>query len=256
MAELRLRLRSRTEGAGVGSGDTEEKARVLTVPAAQTAIVIVDMWDNHWCRGALHRLNAMAPVMNRAVSLGRASGMHVIHAPAETMAYYAGTPNRRMMLEEPYAVPPKAALDIQAPPIPLDTSDGGCDTGDPTFLGWSRQHPAIDIHERDGITDMADEIYSYVHNRGIRLLLYMGVHPNMCVLNRSYGIKRFIRWGVDCAIVRDLTDVLYNPQMPPFISHEEANAAIIRYIETYWCPSVLSDDLKSALPTEQEGDIR
>jgi hypothetical protein len=51
------------------------------------------------------------------------------------------------------------------------------------------------------------------------------------------------RWGIDCVLVRDLTDSLYNPAKPPFVSHEEGTELVIRHIEQYWCPSILSDDL-------------
>ena len=30
----------------------------------ETAIIICDMWDKHWCKGATSRVGEMAPVMN------------------------------------------------------------------------------------------------------------------------------------------------------------------------------------------------
>ena len=71
----------------------------------------------------------------------------------------------------------------------------------------------------------------------------MGVHTNMCVLNRSFAIKQMVRWGVNIALVRDLTDTMYNPAMPPYVSHDEGTQLVIGYIEKFWCPSVSSDDL-------------
>jgi hypothetical protein len=71
----------------------------------------------------------------------------------------------------------------------------------------------------------------------------MGVHTNMCVLNRSFAIKQMVRWGVNIALVRDLTDTMYNPAMPPYVSHDEGTRLVVEYIEKFWCPSLLSDDL-------------
>ncbi len=88
-----------------------------------------------------------------------------------------------------------------------------------------------------------------MQQRGIKNLIAMGVHTNMCVLNRPFGIKQMTRWGVRCVLVRDLTDAMYNPQRPPYVSHERGTELIVEYIEKYWCPSVLSDDLLKIYPS-------
>jgi hypothetical protein len=74
-------------------------------------------------------------------------------------------------------------------------------------------------------------------------MLILGVHTNMCVLHRSFGIKQMVRWGVEPVLIRDLTDTMYNPAMPPYVSHDEGTRLTIEYIEKFWCPTVLSDDL-------------
>jgi hypothetical protein len=61
---------------------------------------------------------------------------------------------------------------------------------------------------------------------------------NMCVLRRSFAIKQVRRWGVDCLLVRDVTDAMYNPRMRPIVSHDEGTELVIRYTERHWCPSV------------------
>ena len=40
------------------------------------------------------------------------------------------------------------------------------------------------------------------------------MHTNMCILDRTFSIKQMVRWGVDIALVRDLTDAMYNPARP------------------------------------------
>src|SRR5215212_3353058 len=54
------------------------------VSANKTAIVICDMWDKHWSRGASERVDAMAPTMNQVLSAARKRGVHIIHAPSDT----------------------------------------------------------------------------------------------------------------------------------------------------------------------------
>jgi len=136
-------------------------------------------------------------------------------------------------------------LDHPDPPLPIDDSDEGSDTGEKQpYAAWSRQHPAIEIDQaRDGISDDGREIYSFIQQQGLQHVLMMGVHTNMCVLNRSFGIKQMVRWGVDIALVRDLTDTMYNPAMPPYVSHDEGTRLVVEYIEKFWCPTLVSDDL-------------
>jgi hypothetical protein len=140
-------------------------------------------------------------------------------------------------------------LEHDDPPLPIDDSDGGSDTGErPWHKAWSRQHPEIEIDaDRDVISDDGAEIYAFMQQRGIEHLLLMGVHTNMCVLNRSFGIKQMIRWGVDVALVRDLTDTMYNPAMPPYVSHEEGTRLVVAYIEKFWCPTTDSANVIKAL---------
>jgi nicotinamidase-related amidase len=216
----------------------------LTVPARETAIVICDMWDKHWSRGATERVNEMAPRMNLVVQGARARGVQIIHAPSETIDFYTGTPARHRMIETPHAVPPEP-IEHPDPPLPIDDSDGGSDTGQkPWFKAWSRQHPAIAIdHDRDGISEDGQEVYSFLRHRAIKQVIIMGVHTNMCVLGRSFGIKQMVRWGVSVALARDLTDTMYNPAMRPYVSHDEGTALVVSYIEKFWCPTVLSEDL-------------
>ena len=80
-------------------------------------------------------------------------------------------------------------------------------------------------------------------------LLFMGVHANMCILNRTFGIRQMTRWGMRCILIRDLTDAMYNPASPPYVSHAQGTELVIEFIERYWAPTTTSTDLLSALQT-------
>ncbi|MCP5519898.1 MAG: hypothetical protein H7A45_21875, partial [Verrucomicrobiales bacterium] len=60
---LLLNLRDRVEAPG-GSGSFEVRERRAEWDPARTAVVICDMWDQHWCRSATARVAEMAPRMN------------------------------------------------------------------------------------------------------------------------------------------------------------------------------------------------
>lgn len=213
-------------------------------PASETAILLCDVWNKHWSRGATERVDAMVPRMNEVVKSARAKGVQIIHAPSGTMDFYAETSARQRMIDTPHVNPPEA-LEHDDPPQPIDASDGGSDTGEKeSYSAWSRQHPAIEIdQEKDGISDNGQEVYNLMQQQGIKNLIIMGVHTNMCVLGRSFAIKQMVKWGVNVMLVRDLTDAMYNPEKPPYVSHDDGTRLVVEYIEKFWCPSILSEEL-------------
>lgn len=217
------------------------------LPVSQTAIVICDMWDNHWCKGAAKRVDGIARRMAPVLDKARASGIQIIHAPSEVMDFYKDYPQRQAMLALPKVEPP-APLALPDRPLPIDDAGGACETGDSFYKAWSRENATIPIAPGDRISDNGAEIYSFIRGRGIRNLLFMGVHANICVLNRSFAIKQMTRWGVRCLLVRDLTDTMYNPKDRPFVTHDKGTELVIEYIEKYWAPSLTSAQLLAALP--------
>lgn len=239
---LRLNLRTRVE-TFKGSDIWDEVIIQKEFPVAETAILICDMWNKHWCGGATERVDAMAPIMNSVIGTARKNGVQIIHSPSDTLDFYADTPYRQRMMDAPHVDPPEP-LDLPNPSLPIDDSDGGCDTGEePWHKAWNRQHPAIEIMGNDGISDNGQEVYNFMQQFGIRSLIIMGVHTNMCVLGRSFGIRQMTKWGVRCVLVRDLTDAMYNPKRAPYVSHERGTELVIEYIEKYWCPSIVGENL-------------
>jgi nicotinamidase-related amidase len=240
---LSLNLRTRVEPFKA-SGDWQEVVLKKELPGKATAIIICDMWNKHWCPSATTRCEAMAKRMDPVLIAARNKGVTIIHAPSDTMDFYKDAPQRKRMQDLPKAEPPKA-LHITEPPLPIDDSDGGCDDGPDVkqHKAWNRQHPAITIAEEDFISDNGHEVYSVLKQRGIKNLIIMGVHTNMCVLGRTFAIRQMTRWGIRCVLVRDLTDAMYNPRMRPFVSHDEGTGLVVQHIEKYWCPSILSKDL-------------
>jgi nicotinamidase-related amidase len=210
---------------------------------SETAVIVVDMWNKHWSWGATERVNLMAPRMNIVINAARHQGIQIIHAPSGTMDFYEGHPARSWVLNVPHAEMPEP-IEHPDPPQPVDASDGGSDTGEEnTFKAWDRQHPAIEIKDGDAISDSGQEVYNILVQKGIKNLIYMGVHTNMCILRRPFAIKAMVRQQFNVVLMRDLTDAMYNPFKPPYVSHEEGTRLIIGYIEKFWCPTIASDDL-------------
>lgn len=252
---LGLRLRSQVlQPDRLGRNRWRAVTQARSAAPDRTLVLVCDMWDRHWSRGAGERVDVMAPQMNRVICALRDAGARIVHAPSDTMRFYQGSPARVRMLAIPRADPP-APREHADPPLPVDASDHGSDTGETTpACVWTRQHHAIPIdEERDGVTDDAREVYNLIHRDGIEQVLLMGVHANMCVLGRGFGIRQLVSWGVEVAFLRDLTDVMYNPAMPPYVSRLAATRLVVGYIERFWCPTVTSGDLLRACEGAPEG---
>lgn len=231
-----------TDAAGHAVWVTHLSQKV--VAPQQTMLVLCDVWDGHWCRGARERLAVLVPRYEQVLHSLRAKGVHIIHSPSEVTDFYLETPARQKMLALPHRQPPHN-IDHPDPRLPIDDEDGGADTGEkPWFKAWTRQHARITIDQaRDGISEDGDEIYSYYLEKNITQVLFMGIHANMCVLNRPFGIKQLVRWGMPVAFVGDLTDAMYNPAQAPYVSHAEGTRLVVEYIEKFWCPTITSAEL-------------
>ena len=255
-ADLRVALRTRSLAYPDGFATWEVCETRETWPAGKTSLVLCDVWDRHTCSGAEVRLERMVPRMSEVVERLRGKGVLVIHAPSDTMAYYEGTPARQRAQEAPQ----DAALTVMTgeerskedPPQPLDQSEA-CDTcpdeQHPKFekgmpYPWTRQHAGVRVdQERDAVSADGREHMALCRQRGIEHILLMGVHTNMCIMRRTFSIKQMVKWGMQIALIRDLTDTMYNPAKPPYVSHDEGTQLTIEYIEKFWCPTVTSDQL-------------
>src|SRR4051812_38791076 len=91
---LVLQTRARFETIP-GNGQYQTVEKTVRWEPKKTAVVICDMWDAHWCKGAAERVTEMAPAMNLAVKQAREQGVLIIHAPSETMDFYKDTPQRK-----------------------------------------------------------------------------------------------------------------------------------------------------------------
>lgn len=243
--DLRLPVRSRVE-AFKGSGEWEQVQFIARLAVTRTAILICDMWDQHWCAGASRRVAALAIRMAPVVDAARAHGIQIIHAPSDTMDFYKDWPQRQRMLRVAKVAPP-SPLGLSDPPLPIDDRGGGCDTGGAQYKAWTRETAALSVRDQDVVSDDGAEIYSFLRARGIRNLLVMGVHVNMCVLNRPFGIKNMANWGMHCVLLRDLTDSMYDPGDRPYVSHDRGTELVVEHIEKYWCPSAASADFMKAM---------
>jgi len=229
----------------------------------KTAIVVCDMWNEHWCKGATRRVGELAPRMNEVLIAAREKGVMIIHCPSSCLDYYQDSPQRKLAQLAP-RVDTKIPLqgwchldkDHEAR-LPIDDSDGGCDCVPQCKQGspWRRQIATLDIESGDAITD-SGEAYYLMRQRGITNVIVMGVHTNMCVLGRPFSVRQMVYQGQNVVLMRDLTDTMYNPRMHPLVSHFHGTELVTDHIERYWCPTIVSTDFTGKPPQSFERDTR
>ena len=215
----------------------------------ETAIIICDMWDQHWCKSASERVNELAPVINNVVKIARDKGVLIVHSPSDVVDYYDKTPQRKLGKKYPNKklgnLLSTEKLDSETQAVwPIDQSDGGCDCQIKCsqHLAWTRQHEAIEIMNGDAISDSGEEIAGLFNKKGISNVILMGVHVNMCIVNRPFGLRNMVRLGKNVVLMRDLTDAMYDPDMDPGVSHFTGNSLMFEYIEKYISPTIVSTD--------------
>jgi nicotinamidase-related amidase len=212
----------------------------------ETAIIVCDMWDKHWCATSSARFAELAVALNPVLEAARAKGVRIVHAPSDCVEQYADHPGRKEAKK--YADKKIAALangsklpSEKKAAWPIDQSDEGCATCKPRRT-WIKQNDALVIQDEDLISDSGEEIGTYFRKKGIKNVILTGVATNMCVVARSFGIRAMARMGMNVVLMRDMTDLMYNPEKAPRVDHFSGLDLMIEYIETYLCPSIVSTD--------------
>ncbi len=201
----------------------------------------------------------MAPRMNEVISSLRSNGAFIIHAPSGCMDYYAGSEPRGRALKAAHAEAPGPIGwnpwdRHREGPLPEEIADPGpcschmpepCCTATPPYP-WTRQIDGLTVTSPDAVSDDGQEVFNLLSAREIDDVLIMGVHANICVLGRPFGIRQLVYQGKRPVLCRDLTDSFH--RLPG--KHEDGTRLVVEHIERYWCPTIRSDELVGGRPFE------
>ncbi len=270
-ADYKLTLHSQTETAP-GSGKFQPVDKPEKWSPRETAIIVCDVWDLHHSQNAVRRLEEFVPRLNEVLIKAREAGATIIHAPSDCMPAYAGHPARLRATQTPKTakVPPemdlwRSYLRTEENGIyPIDQSDGG-DDDDPTEhaawaaklkalgrnpgLPWQKQTDMIQIDgDRDYLSDRGIEVWNILQDRNIKQVILTGVHTNMCVLGRPFGLRQMVSAKMPVVLMRDMTDTMYNPRIWPYVSHYRGTELVLDHVERYVCPTITSDQILGGQP--------
>lgn len=276
---LPLTLQYQLESSA-GSGRFHQHTRDQKWKPEETAIIVCDVWDLHHCLNAVRRLEQFAPRLNAVLNEARSRGVTIIHSPSDCMPAYEGHAARQRAVSAARAdwVPHEVGAWCSVIPTeeraayPIDQSDGGEDDDPKEHAKWAAQLKALGRNpgtpwktqsslitidaERDYISDRGDEVWNVLEARGIKNVILTGVHLNMCVLGRPFGLRQMSRNGKNVVLMRDMTDVMYSPKSWPYVSHLTAIDLVVDHVERFICPTISSDQIVGGVPFRFAEDQR
>ncbi len=122
-------------------------------------------------------------------------------------------------------------------------------------MPWKKQSDLITIDpQRDYITDRGDEVWKILERNAIKNVILTGVHLNMCVLGRPFGLRQMVRNEKHVVLMRDMTDSMYSPQSWPYVDHFTGHDRVLAYLEEHICPTITSDQFLGGEPFRWKAD--
>lgn len=190
--------------------------RTLELPLAQTALVLVDVWNMHYVASHVQRAHQITvDYLVPALQAARRSGMVVVHAPSPPVA--RRYPQWTRYADEQDGRPPSAAVP-DWPPADFRSRRGDYAVfgryQEPHIEAWKKPYEQMMIAgevaplPEEYVIATGNQLHRLLCDRGILHLIYAGFATNMCVPGRDYGMKAFRDRGYNLVLLRDCTTAI------------------------------------------------
>jgi nicotinamidase-related amidase len=202
----------------------------MALPVDQTALVLVDTWDNHFIESWLERAErvtreAVVPVL----AAGRAAGLTIVHAPSPRV-----TPSYPEHMKR--HTPPPVSSPPDWPPPEFRAREGEF----AAFRGPRNQPPGIpdveigmspyiEVRDEDFLLQTGQQLHELCQERGVLHLVYAGFATNWCIVGRDYGMRAMAARGYNLILLRDAT---MGVEYPDTLEELTATELAIREVET------------------------
>ena len=224
------------------------------IPIEQAALVSLDVWNYHFARDTLDRINDItANRIAPLVEACRRGGLQVIHAPAGPVAQKH--PNWVKLIpddEKPQPAWPKSPpwppaefrqkkgphAQYARPHEPQDAERSGHRTKLRDF------HPAVRPVGDEAVILSGEELHRLCARRGILFLFYVGFNTNACIVMRDYGTLAMQRRGYEVLLIRDCTTGMETHETKDELMCTRGQIASL---EQFGCYTVASEQLIAAL---------
>lgn len=223
------------------------------IPLAQTALVLLDVWDRHYLIDTEARAEAI--IQQNVVPLVaacRRAGLRLIHAPSPGHNMAQDHPNWVNLVGKEEL---NAAQDEDWPPREFRQKTGDFsryalpaeprDTERAALRANLAMHPDVLPAADEPVVACGEELHRYCKQQGILFLFYLGFNTNACILHRDYGTLKMAERGYDVVIVRDCTT-----GMESFETREELwqTRVSVQILEMFGKYSITASELIEGLP--------
>ncbi|MDA0337548.1 MAG: isochorismatase family protein [bacterium] len=182
-----------------------------TVPRSQCALVLLDVWNQHYLKDTEARAEAIIQQRLRPLlAAARQAGLPIVHAPSPAQAQ-----KHPQWLQLPGWDESTWPRDDSWPPADFRRSDGAFlayrlpeeprDAEREAHRAGLQIHPDMQPMAGEPVIATGQELHLWCRNQGILFLLFAGFNTNACMLHRDYGTIDMSRRGYTVVIVRDCT---------------------------------------------------
>lgn len=223
------------------------------IPLAQTALVLVDVWDRHYLVDTEARAEEI--IQQKIVPLVaacRTAGLRLIHAPSPGKNFANDHSNWVNLVS---AEELDAAKDADWPPPEFRHKTGAfshyamlAEPRDPERAELRANlvmHPDVLPAADEPVVAYGEELHRYCKQQGILFLLYLGFNTNACILHRDYGTLKMAERGYDIVMIRDCTT-----GMESFETHDGLwqTRGAVQILEMFGKYSITASELIAGLP--------
>lgn len=211
----------------------------MVIEAKKTALIVVDLWDKHYCETYGAQVDGMARRLNPFLDLLHDTGVPVIFMNADVFVNHKHEVGARLLSSYSYGFKKPEVVPTPRPDgLPGWGSTCAClDKICPVENVWTRIHPGVARWVFDLVGDWQMHL-AFLKKNKIETVLYAGGATNICVLDtRDFSIWQTQACGYKTVLLEDLTE----PYLPG--GHVRLPETL-EYYREHICPTVRSHDLR------------
>ena len=220
------------------------------IPLAQAAVVLVDVWAEHYLRDTQARIEAIVQEKIRPLLAGcRKAGLRLIHAPAPEVArkhpaWIRLVPEEEIPRRKDDWPPPdfrSKSGEYEKYARPFEPREAELEE----LRARRKLHPDVRPEGDEPVILSGEELHQYCRQKRILFLFYLGFNTNACILLRDYGTLAMAERGYEIVILRDCTTGMESAETQEGLW--QTRGAVL-FLEMFGKYSLTSDQLLAGLP--------
>lgn len=233
----------------------ERRELEFCLPVAQTALVLVDLWNVHHIDSWVERERAvLKEAVIPVIGAARQAGLTIVQAPSPEVLRNQERLRRRVY--GGWTDPDKDKPATDWPPADFQARRGKYDTFRNPRLHppgirrfWDKLdkeldlNPLVKMEDTDYVVATGDQLHGLCREREILHLVYAGFATNWCVLGRDYAVAAMHGRGYNIILLRDATEGV---EFPDTLEAGWATELAIRDVEQKFGFTALSRDFLAA----------